>query len=122
MQLSMTENTAKETFILQSFAEHPAEDFTPTTDRDGAEKLVEGKPTYRIPVVVVNRQTGRPETAVYVKVLAKPESMGLGEYLLTGTIRVTPFVSNGRQAFSIVADGIAPANNNSKSPFNGKEA
>lgn len=120
MQLSMTPEAARESFILQSFAEHTAEDFQPTTDKAGVEKLVEGKPTYRIPVVVVNRQTGRPETAVYVKVLEQPTAMGLGEFLLTGEIRVTPFVSNGRQAFSIVADSIQPATANAKTPF-GKE-
>lgn len=109
MQLTMGQAQAQQEWILQSFAEHSAEEFTATTDRETNQpKLFEGHETYRVPLVVIGRKSGRPETAVYIKVLSKPAGIGIGEYLLTGEIRVTPFVMQGRIAYSIVADAIAP--------------
>lgn len=109
MQLQMSQAQAQQEWILQSFAEHDEKDFQPTTDREtGQHKLVDGHETYKVPLVVIGRKTGRPETAVYIKVLSKPAGLGIGEYLLTGEIRVTPFVMQGRIAYSIVADAIAP--------------
>lgn len=109
MQLAMSQAQAQQEWILQSFAEHSAVEFTATTDREtGAPKLFEGHETYKVPLVVIGRKSGRPETSVYIKVLEKPASLGLGEYTLTGTIRVTPFVMQGRIGYSVIADGIAP--------------
>lgn len=110
MQLNMSTTQAQNEWILQSFATHEGEEFQPTTDRETKEaKLFEGHETYKVPLVVINRKTGRPETSTYIKVLQKPSGLELGEYVLTGSIRVTPFVMQGRIAYSVVADAVTPA-------------
>ena len=118
MQLTMAEQQANQEWIFQAFAETEPEEAKAFGSDDV--KTFEGKPLWKVGIVVVSRKTGRPETAVFIKTLERPE-IKPGEYRLAGQIRVTPFVSNGRQAFSIIADSIEPVAQ-AKTPFTGKEA
>lgn len=81
----------------------------PTKQHDSDEiKLTNGKPTYRIPVVAVNRANGRQETGVSLKVFNKPSELKESlDLKVTGNVLITPWVNNGRIAYSITADGIS---------------
>ena len=66
-----------------------------------------GKPVFRLGNVYV-KENGFQNQNVSVKVLSKPEQPinELTKVKLTGVIYITPWVKNGRQALSIIADGV----------------
>ena len=69
---------------------------------------IDGKPFYRIFVYV--KDNGHHDGNVSIKILHKPTKPipELTKVHLTGSIVITPWVREGRQALSILADGVEP--------------
>jgi hypothetical protein len=69
-------------------------------------KLVDNKPVYRLPDLYV--KDGDYKASISIKVFTKPTEKipGLTYINLTGTVEITPFLMNGRIAYSVVADGV----------------
>lgn len=86
-------------------------DVQPVADRDSGElKLVDGEPVYsiRVSAIVVNVKNGKEsEAPVYLKVKQKPAVLLRRTPIeLVGAVDATPFVQNGRLAWSLTADGV----------------
>lgn len=69
--------------------------------------LVDGKPVYRLPAIYV-KQDGRQTQSISLKLRAKPAEAleELQRFHLVGNVVITPWLKNGRIAYSLLADGI----------------
>ena len=81
---------------------------------DNLKLTPEGKKQYRLRVTaLILDEEGNPvrEDNGFSVSVTNPVDLKRGvDYVLTGKVRITPYVdSSNRQAFSVLADGIAPA-------------
>lgn len=74
------------------------------TDEDD---LVDGQPVYRLPAIYV-KEGGRQAQNVSLKIRNVPTAPleELQRFHLVGTVVITPWLKNGRVAYSLLADGI----------------
>ncbi|PST49387.1 hypothetical protein COO72_02740 [Bifidobacterium callitrichos] len=82
--------------------------------RDGAPKLYDGAPAYRLEVTVSDRATDAEirNTSVKVRHLPNNKLPKTFDIRPTGEVSVTPYVTDDhRMGWSIVFDGIAEPNN-----------
>lgn len=116
MRIRVSGQDFSEAFEIDMLSDTDFTDVQPVTDRsdsghDGETKLIDGKPVYRVPCVVVDKSNGYQITGASVRVHEKPKGkIGRGfDKHLSGTIYITPWVNRGtnRLAVSIVADGLA---------------
>lgn len=69
-------------------------------------KLIDGKSVYRLPDLYV--KDGDYKASISIKVFNKPTEKipGLTYIRLVGQVEITPYIMNGRIAYSVVADGV----------------
>lgn len=84
----------------------PKMDYTPDGRPSGTAKLVDGREVYRIPSQYID--DSGVDANVSLSVFTKPTMPipPLATLMLTGIVRVVPWVRNGRIAWSLTADGV----------------
>ena len=109
MKIRVNAQEASKLFEFDLLHDLDGSTLEPQTDRDGATKLVDGVPVYRVDLAASDREADRSVRDVSVKVKNKPTGkIAKGfDVKLAGQVIITPYVtSSNRQGFSIVADGI----------------
>ena len=108
MKIRVNAQEASKLFEFDLLHDLDGSTLEPQTDRDGATKLVDGVPVYRVDLAASDREADRSVQNVSVKVKNKPGKIAKGfDVKLAGQVIITPYVTSGnRQGFSIVADGI----------------
>lgn len=101
-------------YVFSSQVGVAAADMRAKTDGDGANKLLDGKVQWRTGLsgLVLDEHGNviREDQGISVAVLNKVDIRRNADYKLSGTVRVTPYVTNNnRQGLSIVADSVVPA-------------
>lgn len=86
---------------------NPVEEYGEDGRPTGRQKLVDGNPVYRVPAQYVD-DTG-VDSSVSLRVLNRPTAVipPLATIRLVGNVKLVPYVSRGRIAWSITADGVA---------------
>lgn len=85
---------------------HPKQGYTADGKPSGEAKLVEGHQVYRVPVQYID--DSGVDSSVSLQVFTLPTKLipALAQLVPTGTVRMVPWVHNGRIAWSLTADGI----------------
>ncbi|KFI56342.1 hypothetical protein [Bifidobacterium callitrichos] len=114
MAIRMDVNTALKNFEFDLKHSFDPADAQPVM-RDGAPRLYDGVPAYRLEVTVNDRNTDDEVRNASVKVKHLPSAKLNKQFDIkpVGDVTVTPYVTNdNRLGWSIVFDGIAETNNN----------
>lgn len=84
----------------------PKQGYTADGKPSGEAKLVEGHQVYRVPVQYID--DSGVDSSVSLQVFTLPTKLipALAQLVPTGTVRMVPWVRNGRIAWSLTADGI----------------
>lgn len=110
MSIAIRTSAASTPIEVIPLADFDGETLTPATAFGSDEqKLVDGKPVYSLPSIVV-RMGGEVLKTASVKVFTKPGKLSaLQPVALTGALVITPWTTrdSGSIRLSIVADGVA---------------
>lgn len=116
MRIKVSGTDFAEAFEIDVVTETDYTSVQPMTERNadgsaGDTKLVDDRPVYRVPCVIVDRSNGYQIGSATLKVHEKPKgklARGFDKRLM-GDIYITPWVARGsnRISLSIVAEGIS---------------
>lgn len=87
-------------------AMHPKQAYTPDGKPSGEDKLVDGHRVYRIPAQYIDDSGIDNSVSLQVFTMPTAPIPALAQLVPTGTVRMVPWVRNGRIAWSLTADGI----------------